>query len=63
MNENIPPGLAPFCTEDWQRFPPIFPQFFCARKHSRQRSHKKLRRTEGIYGKIRKLRSAEERVI
>ena len=19
-----PPGLAPFCTESWQRFPPIF---------------------------------------
>ena len=22
--KNTPPGLAPFCTESWQRFPPIF---------------------------------------
>ena len=22
--KNTPPGLAPFCTEIWQRFPPIF---------------------------------------
>ena len=22
--KNTPPGLATFCTESWQRFPPIF---------------------------------------
>ena len=22
--KNAPPDLAPFCTENWQRFPPIF---------------------------------------
>ena len=25
--KNTPPGMAPFCTESWQRFPTIFSQF------------------------------------
>ena len=47
--KNTPPGLAPFCTESWQKG---FLRFFSQRK------------TKGIYGKTRKsLRRREIRAL
>ena len=54
---NTPPGLAPFCTESWQRFPPIFsislaPTNKVVRFHTK--NYGKTRKTKGIYRKTRK---------
>ena len=56
--KNTPPGLAPFCTESWQRFPPIFfsisliPTNIVVRVHAK--NYGKTRKTKGIYRKTRK---------
>ena len=63
--KNTPPGLAPFCTESWQRFPPIFfsislaPTNIVVRVHTK--NYGKTRKTKGIYRKTRKP-LVEERV-
>ena len=54
--KNTPPGLAPFCTESWQRFPPIFfsislaPTNIVVRVHTK--NYGKTRKPKGIYGKL-----------
>ena len=56
--KDAPPGLAPFCTESWQRFPPIFfsislaPTNIVGRVHTK--NYGKPRKTKGIYRKTRK---------
>ena len=56
--KNTPPGLAPFCTESWQRFPSIFfsislaPTNIGVRVHTK--NYGKTRKTKGIYRKTRK---------
>ena len=56
--KNTPPGLAPFCTESWQMFPPIFfsislaPTNIVVRVHTK--NYGKTRKTKGIYRKTRK---------
>ena len=53
-----PPGLTPFCTESWQKFPPIFfsislaPTNIVVRVHTK--NYGKTRKTKGIYRKTRK---------
>ena len=52
--KDAPPGLAPFCTESWQRFPPIFfsislaPTNIVGRVHTKNygKTRKPLRRRE-----------------
>ena len=52
------PGLASFCTESWQRFPPIFfsislePTNIVVRVHTK--NYGNARKTKGIYRKTRK---------
>ena len=63
--KNTPPGLAPFCTESWQKFPPIFFSISLAPKNIVVRVHTKncgkTGKTKGIYRKTRKpLRRREE---
>ena len=56
--KNTPPGLAPFCTESWQRFPPIFSQFLLRPQtwssEFIQKFTGKTRKTKEIYRKTRK---------
>ena len=60
---NTPPGLAPFCTESWQRFPPIFFSISLAPTNKVVRVHTKnygkTRKTKGIYRKTRNLCGGE----
>ena len=53
--KNAPPGLAPFCTESWQRFPPIFFSISLASTNIVVRVHTKnygkTRKTKGIHRK------------
>ena len=61
--KNTPPDLAPFCTESWQRFPPIFFSISLATTNIVVRVHTKnygkTRKTKGIYRKTRKLCGGE----
>ena len=56
--KNTPPGLAPFCTESWQRFPTIFFSISLAPTDKvvsgHTKNYGKTRKTKGIYGKTRK---------
>ena len=52
--KNSPSGLAPFCTESWQRFPIFFstslaPTNIVVRVHTK--NYGKTRKTKGIYTK------------
>ena len=59
--KDAPPGLAPFCTESWQRFPPIFSSISLTPTNIVGRVHTKN------YGKLKEFlrknteTSAEER--
>ena len=53
--KNTPPGLAPFCTESWQRFPPIFFSISFAPTNIVVRVHPKN------YGKTRKTKEFTEK--
>ena len=57
--KNTPPGLAPFCTESWQRFPAIFfsislaPTNIVARVHTKNYGkHGKLKEFTEKHGKL-----------
>ena len=54
LKNTSPPGLTPFCTESWQRFPPIFFSISLAPTNIVIRVHKKnygkTQKTKGIYG-------------
>ena len=56
--KNTPPGLAPFCTESWQRFPTIFFSILLAPTNivvsGHTKNYGKTRKTKGINGKTRK---------
>ena len=57
--KNAPPGVALFCTESWQRFPPIFflislaPTNIVVRVHTK--NYGKTQKTKGIYRKTQKV--------
>ena len=53
--KNTPPGLAPFCTESWQRFPTIFFSILFVPTNIVVSDHtKNYGKTKRIYGKTRK---------
>ena len=45
--KNTPPGLAPFCSESWQRFPPIFFSISLAPTNIVVRVHTKITEKHG----------------
>ena len=53
--KNTPPGLTPFCTESWQRFPTIFFSISLAPKNIAVSGHTKN------YGKHGKLKEFTEK--